>query len=172
MGISNCTLANNGEDSIIEYHEYPGLWRYGTFKFFPKDKFIKFKNDNNIEFTIKRWAVQYPFNDDDSFFTSSSDMLNKVWTLMKDSLRLTSLDTFTDSNTRERLPYEADGYITARSRWVLQEEYEWPKHSIKHVLLYVKIHEMKINLELFPSFKAANDPAARGRPPTESNGNG
>ena len=132
--ISNCTLANNGEDSIIEYHEYPGLWRYGTLKFFPKDKFIKFKNDNNIEFTVKRWAVQYPFNDDDSSFTSSSDMLNKVWTLMKDSLRLTSLDTFTDSNTRERLPYEADGYITARSRWVLQEEYEWPKHSIKHVL--------------------------------------
>ena len=44
---------------------------------FPKDAIIKFKNDNNIEFTIKRWAVQYPFNDDDGS-TSSSDMLNKV----------------------------------------------------------------------------------------------
>ena len=52
---------------------------------------------------------------------------------MKDTLRSTSLDTFTDSNTRERLPYEADGFITARSRWVLQKEYEWPKHSIEHV---------------------------------------
>ena len=42
---------------------------------------------------------------------------------------------FTDSNTRERLPYEADGFITARSRWALQAELAWPSHSIQHVLV-------------------------------------
>ena len=132
--ISSCTLAKNGEDSIIEHHEYPGLWRYGEITFYPGNHTGVSADVDHIDFSIKRWAVQYPFNEDDSHFESSSSMLNKVWTLMKDSLRLTSLDTFTDSNTRERLPYEADGFITARSRWVLQNEYEWPKHSIEHVL--------------------------------------
>jgi hypothetical protein len=31
-------------------------------------------------------------------------MLNRVWQLCKDTIEVTSLDTFTDSNTRERLP--------------------------------------------------------------------
>ena len=45
---------------------------------------------------------------------------------------MTSLDTSTDSNTRERLPYEADGLITGDSRIALQREFAWPKHSWRH----------------------------------------
>jgi hypothetical protein len=99
--ISNCTLASNGEDSFVEHHEYPGLWRYGEIIFFPKNN----SDVNDIEFTVKRWAVRYPFDDDDSRFKSSSGMLNQIWKLMSDSLQHTSLDTFTDSNTRERVSF-------------------------------------------------------------------
>ena len=38
-----------------------------------------------------------------------------------------------DSNTRERTPYEADGFINARSRWVLQREWNWLRHSAAYV---------------------------------------
>ena len=54
---------------------------------------------------------------------SSSDILNQVYSLCENTIRITSLDTTTDSNTRERLPYEADGYITGLSRSFVQNEY-------------------------------------------------
>jgi hypothetical protein len=68
-------------------------------------------------FSLSRWTVRYPWNATECSFESSSMMLDRVYTLCKDTLHLTSLDTFTDSNTRERLPYEADMFITGRSRY-------------------------------------------------------
>ena len=49
-------------------------------------------------------------------------MLNKVWELCKNTVKVTSLDTTTDSNTREKLPYEADGYITGGTRHAMQRD--------------------------------------------------
>ena len=84
---------------------------------------------------VSAWTVGYPWREDDSAFVSSDATLNAVWRLSRDTLRWTSLDTATDSNTRERLPYEADGYITGLSRLALQAEYAWPRHSWRHNLL-------------------------------------
>ena len=81
---------------------------------------------------VSAWQVRYPWRDDDSRFASSNDTLNAVWRLARDTLQATSLDTATDSNTRERLPYEADGYITGLSRLALQAEFAWPRHSWVH----------------------------------------
>ena len=74
--------------------------------------------------------------------------------LCEDTLRVTSLDTTTDSNTRERLPCEkqcpppskvradllwvsdeADGFITGNSRYMFQREYHWQLHSARHQFL-------------------------------------
>ena len=88
-------------------------------------------------FTLSAWAVRYPWREgrtSSGVFTSSDATLNAVWNLCRDTLRSTSLDTTTDSNTRERLPYEADAYITGLSRLALQAEYEWPRHSWMHTL--------------------------------------
>lgn len=38
----------------------------------------------------------------------------------------------TDSNTRERLPYEGDSLIAGHSRLSLQREFAWPQHSFLH----------------------------------------
>jgi len=81
---------------------------------------------------LSAWQVAYPYYEGDSSFTSSNDMLNRVWGLCQNSLRVTSLDTATDSNTRERLPYEADNYITTLSRLSLQREFAWNRHSWRH----------------------------------------
>ena len=40
-----------------------------------------------------------------------------------------SLDTYTDSNTRERRPYEADGIIAATARLLVQRDVLWARHS-------------------------------------------
>ena len=65
-------------------------------------------------------------------FNSSNAMLNKVWELCKNTVKVTSLDTTTDSNTREKLPYEADGYITGGTRHAMQRDSTWQRHSSKH----------------------------------------
>jgi hypothetical protein len=80
-------------------------------------------------FDVAAWSVAYRWVEDDSSFNSSSPMLDSVWRLVENTHRVTALDTFTDSNTRERTPYEADGFVNARSRWVLQREYNWLRHS-------------------------------------------
>lgn len=58
--------------------------------------------------------------------------VQKVWELCKNTVKVTSLDTTTDSNTREKLPYEADGYITGGTRHAVQRDSTWQRHSSKH----------------------------------------
>ena len=69
-------------------------------------------------------------------FASSSAVLTDVHALCKHTLKSTSLDTYTDSNTRERLPYELDGFIAARSRFLLQREFTWARHSFLYNIAY------------------------------------
>jgi alpha-L-rhamnosidase len=141
--ISTLTLAN-GTASNFEHHEYVGLWRYADIQLGggagkEADGARRYNTpvplaQGELPFNFSRWTVAYPFNKSQSAFTSSSLLLNRIWGLCRDTLQHTSLDTFTDSNTRERLPYEADGFITVRSRYALQAELAWPAHSIAHVL--------------------------------------
>jgi len=44
------------------------------------------------------------------------------------------LDTFTDSNVRERCPYEADGFVMSRSYWALRSEREFVRHSTRFII--------------------------------------
>jgi alpha-L-rhamnosidase len=62
-------------------------------------------------FTLAAWKTHYPYYPEDSSFTSSNATLNAVFELSRYTLEAASLDTYTDSNTRERRPYEADGII-------------------------------------------------------------
>eukprot|EP01043_Picozoa_sp_COSAG02_P027347 COSAG02_NODE_1610_length_11681_cov_11.455103_6_plen_137_part_00 len=57
-------------------------------------------------FNLSSWTVRYPWSEADFGFASSDLMLTKVYNLCANTLRVTSLDTTTDSNTRERLPCE------------------------------------------------------------------
>ena len=46
------------------------------------------------------------------------------------------LDTFTDSNTRERKPYEADGIVASTAHLWLQRDPMWSRHSISYVIQF------------------------------------
>ena len=57
-----------------------------------------------VPMSLTSWRVAYPWSETDSSFSSSDTMLTKVYKLCRNTLKVTSLDTTTDSNTRERLP--------------------------------------------------------------------
>jgi len=80
-------------------------------------------------FSLSAWKVHYEWYDDDTHFDSSNKTLNAVWELSRYTLEAASLDTYTDSNTRERRPYEADGGVAATARLMVQREYMWARHS-------------------------------------------
>ena len=61
-------------------------------------------------------------------------MLNQVHELARWTLDGGVVDTYTDSNTRERRPYECDGMIAASNRLLLQADAMWARHS--HTWVY------------------------------------
>lgn len=83
---------------------------------------------------MSAWGVAYEWDAADTAFDSSDPMLNKVWKLCENTLRYGVLDTFTDSNTRERRPYEADGLITGSARGMVQRDVMWGRHSYAYII--------------------------------------
>ena len=64
-------------------------------------------------------------------------MLNKVWELSSYTLQAAVTDTYADSNTRERRPYEADGLIAAGNRLLLQRSsIMWARHSHSWIMQF------------------------------------
>ena len=86
------------------------------------------------DFTLSAWVVNYPWAEEDSTFTSSNATLNAVWELCRYTVHAAALDTYTDSNTRERRPYEADGIIAASGRLMVQRDFLWARHSHAFVI--------------------------------------
>ena len=63
-------------------------------------------------------------------------MLMAVWELNRYTVQAGILDTYTDSNTRERRPYEADGLVEATAHLWLQRDVMWARHSHAYVIQY------------------------------------
>ena len=85
-------------------------------------------------FSFSGWGVKYEYAPDDSGFASSNATLNRVWELARWTLDGGVVDTYTDSNTRERRPYECDGLIAATGRGLIQNDPMWGRHSAAWVL--------------------------------------
>jgi hypothetical protein len=121
----NWTL--RGGDQVLEQHKYMEC-RFVSLEFY--------NGPAPRNFTLSAWKVHYPYDPADSAFTSSNATLNAVWELCRYTLEAASLDTYTDSNTRERRPYEADGIIAATGRLLTQRDVLWPRHSHAWVIQY------------------------------------
>lgn len=72
---------------------------------------------------VSQYALTYYFDDEASFFTSSSDTLNQIWDLCKYTLKQTPFLGVYADGTRERMPYEADAYIQQISHYAVDREY-------------------------------------------------
>lgn len=86
------------------------------------------------EFTLSAWWASYPWVESDSSFSSDNATLDAVFDLCRYTLHAASLDTYTDSNTRERTPYEADGLIAASGRLLVQRDVLFARHSHAFVI--------------------------------------
>lgn len=83
-------------------------------------------------FALSAWQVSYPWVETDSAFSSDNATLDAVYDLCRYTLHAVSLDTYTDSNTRERRVYEADGLIAETGR-LLQRDVLFARHSHSYV---------------------------------------
>lgn len=89
----------------------------------------------NIDLSmISQIAVNYPFNDDASSFTSSNKVLNAVWKLCKYSIKATSFCGVYVDGDRERIPYEADAYINQLCHYCVDREFAMARYTHEYLI--------------------------------------
>jgi hypothetical protein len=123
----NWTLREGAQ--TIEQHQYM-IFRYLT---------VEWLGDAPppAAWSVSAWGVNAPFDETETHFASSDPVLDRVWGLAANMEHRGVLDTYTDSNARERRPYEADGLITAGNRMLLQSNnVMWARHSHSWIFTY------------------------------------
>ena len=83
---------------------------------------------------VRQIAVHYPFDDDASRFSSSSEVLNDVWDLCKYSIKATSYCGVYVDGDRERIPYEADAYINQLCHYGVDREYTMARYTHEYLI--------------------------------------
>lgn len=83
---------------------------------------------------ICRESVFYPFDDKDSFFTSSDTILNQIWELCKYTIKATSYAGIYVDSDRERIPYEGDGFINQLANYGVAREYSIGRYSYEYMI--------------------------------------
>lgn len=81
---------------------------------------------------LQALALVYPFDRETASFTSSDENLNQVYQLSKDSIESLNVNFYTDSWTRERINYEADGYLQQLSTLYLMEDLSLGRYSMNY----------------------------------------
>ncbi len=85
---------------------------------------------------VRQIAVNYPFQDDASYFHSSDTTLNAVWDLCKYSIKATSFCGVYVDGDRERIPYEADAYINQLSHYAVDREFSMARLSHEYLITH------------------------------------
>ncbi|MEZ5044763.1 MAG: family 78 glycoside hydrolase catalytic domain [Saprospiraceae bacterium] len=74
------------------------------------------------------------WENDQSHFESSNDILNQVWDLCKYSIKATSFAGLYVDGDRERIPYEADAYLNQLSHYTTDREYAMARQTIEYFM--------------------------------------
>jgi len=85
---------------------------------------------------VVRETVFYPFDEDDSSFSSSDTVLNRIWELSKYSMKATSFAGIYVDGDRERIPYEADAYINQLGQFCVAREYSMGRYSHEYLIYH------------------------------------
>jgi alpha-L-rhamnosidase len=102
-----CTLSGR-QNECLEFYDYKGF-RYVEVLNWPE------------ELTEDRiWANErhYPMQEEASSFTSSNPLLNEIWELCRNGVRVGTLDTYLDCPTREKGGFMGDGFVTGISHLI------------------------------------------------------
>ncbi|KAA6303004.1 MAG: hypothetical protein EZS26_000899 [Candidatus Ordinivivax streblomastigis] len=83
---------------------------------------------------IKGYAIRQPFDEDAAEFESSNTFVNELYAFTKYSIQATNQDVWTDSNARERGPYEGDAIINMASSNAFSSNYSLGRHSHEYLM--------------------------------------
>lgn len=67
-------------------------------------------------------------------FESSSEALNSIWNLCRNSMQWLTFDGVYIDGDRERKPYEADAYIQQLSTYAVQNDFKMPRVSFEYLV--------------------------------------
>lgn len=85
------------------------------------------------EKTIRRQVVTYPADREESAFVCSDARLAAVWDFCKYSMFATSFaGQFVDGD-RERIPYEADAYVSQLNWYAISSDCAYPRKSVEYL---------------------------------------
>ncbi len=84
--------------------------------------------------SVIQLAHHYPFDDSSSSFSSSDELLNKIWILCKYTQKATSAYGVYIDGFREILPYEGDAYVNMQSHFAVDNEYSLGRLSHEHLM--------------------------------------
>ncbi|MBX2816494.1 MAG: family 78 glycoside hydrolase catalytic domain [Saprospiraceae bacterium] len=76
------------------------------------------------------------WEEDQSSFHSSNDILNQIWDLCKYSIKATTFAGYYVDGDRERIPYEADAYLNQLSHYTTDQEYAIARQTIEYFMEY------------------------------------
>ncbi|MEZ0577231.1 family 78 glycoside hydrolase catalytic domain [Nocardioides sp. MH1] len=82
--------------------------------------------------SLKALALVYPFDEEASTFTASDPDIVSVYDLAKNTIEALNLNFYTDSWTRERTDYEADGYLQQMSTLYLMDDLSLARYSMDY----------------------------------------
>jgi hypothetical protein len=83
---------------------------------------------------VVRPTVFYPFDPTASDFQSSDTVLNQVWELCKYSVKATSFAGICVDGDRERIPYEGDFIVGQPSRYSVDREFAFARHTHEYLI--------------------------------------
>lgn len=76
------------------------------------------------------------WDDTQSNFESSNNILDQVWDLCKYSIKATTFAGLYVDGDRERIPYEADAYLNQLSHYTTDQEYAIARQTIEYFMEY------------------------------------
>ena len=83
---------------------------------------------------LTQLAYHSYWDDTQSHFTSSDDILNQVWEMCRYSIKATTFAGLYVDGDRERIPYEADAYLNQLSHYTTDREYAIARQTIEYFM--------------------------------------
>ena len=85
---------------------------------------------------VRQKGYFHYFEDNQSSFSSSDTVLNKVWDICKYTMKATSFTGIYIDGDRERIAYEADAYINQLGHYNTDNEYAMARRTIEYFMYH------------------------------------
>ncbi len=126
----NLATGNNYQDvvTLADGEQTIETWGARVFRYLQVDGAPEPVTAENLQ----ALALVYPFDADASTFAASDQDLVSVYELSKNTIESLNLNFYTDSWTRERTNYEADGYLQQMSTLYLMDDLSLARYSMDY----------------------------------------